>query len=422
MDLQQASHRLCWLFQQYEPIGHRYLNPSSFSPSLFLSSSSSSLFNSRLCFSTSQEKKKEGDSNKVRRVDINELKAYVRRCMLAVGCSQDKADTVAEILVEADVRGVHSHGLNRLEMYVYELQQGEADAKAMPEIVQETASTACVDGHNGVGMYVAKFCMELAIKKAKQSGIGWVVTRGSNHYGIAGYYAMMASKQNMIGMSFTNTSPLVFPTRAAKAALGTNPIAVAAPTKDPEDPFVLDMATSGVAIGKVEWKDREQKSVPMGWGVNAQGIPTTDPKKILDGGGLMPVGGPEETAGYKGYGLAMMVELFCGVLAGSEFGVNIPPWRQGRGKAANLGQCFVCLDPSVFGDANAFLDRSSALMQQMRQLPAVQKDRPVLAPGDPEKATQKEYEREGIAFHQNLIDALQALAKRLNVAPLPILK
>jgi len=167
------------------------------------------------------------------RVDAKELLAFVDRCMRAAGCPAEHAAVVAEVLVAADLRGVHSHGVNRLEMYVGEIKKGEVDPLVRPTIVNETPAVACVDGQNGLGMVIGRYCMDVAIKKAKEMGIGWVVTRGSNHYGIAGYYAMMALQEGMVGMSYTNTSPISFPTRSSRHVLGTNPIAVAAPSSEP---------------------------------------------------------------------------------------------------------------------------------------------------------------------------------------------
>lgn len=350
------------------------------------------------------------------RVDAKELLAFVDRCMRAAGCPAEHAAVVAEVLVAADLRGVHSHGVNRLEMYVGEIKKGEVDPLVRPTIVNETPAVACVDGQNGLGMVIGRYCMDVAIKKAKEMGIGWVVTRGSNHYGIAGYYAMMALQEGMVGMSYTNTSPISFPTRSSRHVLGTNPIAVAAPSSEPSDPFVLDMATTTVALGKVEIRDREGRQCPPGWGADKAGHPTTDPKEILNGGGLLYLGGEEDTGGYKGFGLAMMVELFAGILSGADYAAKIPPWRQGRGRAANLGQCFVAINPNHF--CGGFNDRMGDLMQQMRDLPPVDPALPVLVPGDPEKTIEAAYTKEGIAFHLNLINALQHLASELNVAPL----
>ncbi|KAL6042266.1 malate dehydrogenase [Balamuthia mandrillaris] len=365
---------------------------------------------------TQPERQKEAQYG---RVEAAELRSFVERCALAAGCPAAHAKTFAEVLVLADLRGVHSHGVNRLQSYIMELKFDTVDKNVEPKIVNETVATACVDGQNGMGSVIGKFCMELAMRKAKEVGVGWVVARNGNHYGIAGYYAMLASQEGLIGMSYCNTSPAVFPTRSACAALGTNPIAVAAPSQDPKDPFVLDMATSAVALGKVEYKQTQGLSVPFGWGCDAEGKSTTDARTILDeGGGLRPLGGEESTSGYKGYGLAMMVEIFCGILSGSNYGPNIPIWRSSDTQC-NLGLCFVAVDPSKFN--TGFEDRMSGLMQQMRELPPSEPDKPVLVAGDPEKATQEEYTARGIALHNNLIQELKKLAETMNVEPLPLL-
>ena len=184
------------------------------------------------------------DGPQVVRVAADELRSFVERCMRAAGCPPEHAQTVADVLVAADLRGVHSHGVNRLEMYVGEIKKGEVEPQIRPQIVNETPAIACVDGRNGLGMVVGRYCMELAIKKAKEMGIGWVVARGSNHYGIAGYYAMMALEESLVGMSYTNTSPIAFPTRAAQHVLGTNPIAVAAPSTDSQGDTPLSSHTT----------------------------------------------------------------------------------------------------------------------------------------------------------------------------------
>jgi len=186
-------------------------------------------------------------------------------------------------------------------------------------IVSETSSTALVDGNNGLGQPVARWAMQLAIDKAREVGSGTVAVRNSNHYGIAGYYAMMALEHDMIGMSLTNSSPLVVPTGGRKAVIGTNPIAVAIPAGK-ERPWVLDMATSVVPRGKLEVYARKNKPMPLGWAVDETGQPTTDAQRVLDaltarlGGGILPLGGTALFSGYKGYNLSVMVDLLCGVL------------------------------------------------------------------------------------------------------------
>lgn len=182
-----------------------------------------------------------------------EMQSFIVRCMTKVGAEKAHAEALADVLVTGDYRGHFSHGLNRLQMYITDIQKGVCERSGEPVVAKETVATALVDGKNLLGPVVGKFCMELAMQKARQAGIGWVVARGSNHYGIAGYYSMMASSKGLVGMSYTNASPLVAPSGGKKKFLGTNPISVAAPGKD-GDSFVLDMATSAVALGKVDRK------------------------------------------------------------------------------------------------------------------------------------------------------------------------
>ncbi|XP_035521294.1 uncharacterized oxidoreductase YjmC-like [Morone saxatilis] len=343
-----------------------------------------------------------------------EVQGFIERCMIAVGTKPNHACSLAEVLVEGDHRGHYSHGLNRMDMYVKDIQSGICAKDGEPEVEKESAATALVDGKNLLGPVVGNFCMNLAIKKAKEVGIGWVVAHGSNHYGIAGYYALQALKENMIGMSFTNTSPLVVPTRGKECTLGTNPISVAAPAKD-GDSFVMDMATSAVALGKVELHYRRGDPIPEGWGCDAEGKLTTDPEKVLNGG-LVPIGGNEATGGYKGYGLGMMVEVFCGILAGSMYSKHIRTWKV-TDRVANLGQCFVAINPENF--APGFNDRMSDLLSIHRGLDPADPDIPVLAPGDPERMNMKKCEEMGgIPYHINVVNHMNECAKKIGVSPL----
>ncbi|CAO4365154.1 unnamed protein product [Caenorhabditis nigoni] len=183
-------------------------------------------------------------------VSKDEMRRFMVDCMTTAGATESHATQLALVLLEGDVRGHYSHGLNRLDMYVRDVQQKVCKGDGEPVILKEKAGTAWVDGNNLLGPVVGNFCMDLAIEKAKNAGIGWVVAKGSNHYGIAGWYALRAMKQGMLGMSMTNTSPISYPTRSAVPALGTNPISLAAPGTG-DDAFVLDMASTTVAIGKV---------------------------------------------------------------------------------------------------------------------------------------------------------------------------
>nr|CAD7442095.1 unnamed protein product [Timema bartmani] len=250
-------------------------------------------------------------------VPLSEVKRFIAECMEKVGTSRQGATDLADLLVEADYRGHYSHGLNRLETYIEDVTSGACQPNVQPTVLKETLSTAWVDGNDGLGVVVGNFCMELAMAKARQTGVGWVVAKRSNHYGIAGWYSIKAVQCGLLGMSFTNTSPLMCPTGAKSAALGTNPISLAAPAQD-GDSFVLDMATTAVAVGKIEVQRRKKESIPENWALGPDGRVTTDTDVAFNTGCLLPLGGVEQTSGYKGYGLGLLVETFCGMLGGEE--------------------------------------------------------------------------------------------------------
>lgn len=331
--------------------------------------------------------------------------------MVAVNTPREHAAALADALVAADYRGHFSHGLNRLDMYVNEVRSGVADSAAKPVVVSERAATAHVDGRGALGPVVGNFCMNLAINKARSAGVGWVVAKGSNHYGIAGWYSMQASAVGLLGLSFTNTSPLVFPTRSKELYMGTNPITLAAPALR-GDSFVLDMATTTVAFGKVEVNYRKGLPIPEGWGADKDGKVTSDPNKVLNDGGLLPLGGAEQTSGYKGYGLAMLVEIFCGILGDAAYANNIRRWKV-CDRPANLGQCFIAVDPEAF--APGFQERLSDLLSRARQLDTSEGE-PVLVAGDPEKAHMKRCDAAGgITYPSAMVNFLDRLAAELAV-------
>ncbi|XP_078341084.1 putative oxidoreductase YjmC [Crassostrea virginica] len=343
-----------------------------------------------------------------------ELRDFVIRCVTAVGADPEHAVDLAELLITADYRGHYSHGLNRLEMYCSELRSGVCRGGAgTPEIVRQTVATALVEGHNLMGPVVGKFAVDLAIQKAKEAGIGMVTVRGSNHFGIAGWYALRAMEHGLIGMSFTNTSPILNPTRSKDQVLGTNPICMAAPGKD-GDSFVLDMATSSVALGKVEIQERRKLPLPHGWAVDADGKETYDPEKVK---GLLPLGGTEESSGYKGYGLSMMVDVLTGILSGALFGPHIRFWK-GASRVANLGHCFIVFDPKAFTDD--FEDRMSELMDYCRHLEPVEgSDKPVLVPGDKARKHMELCDKlGGIPYHPKQVDFMNDMAKMFNLTPI----
>ncbi|KAK7109475.1 hypothetical protein V1264_013509 [Littorina saxatilis] len=370
--------------------------------------------------SSNPSKRKDVESMDNITIAREEIRAFCVRCLEKAGATTSHACAMADLLVAADYRGHFSHGLNRLESYLDGLRLSTMTSVGTePEVVKETAATALVDGHNLLGAVVGNFSMDLAIQKAKESGIGWVSTRGSNHFGIASWYSMRASNQGLLGMAFTNTSPKMVPTRARKQTLGTNPISVAAPANN-GDSMVLDMATTVVAMGKFRYYDKMKKTVnaeiPLGWGVDQDGKPTTDREQVLKDGGLMPLGGAEETSGYKGYGLGMMVEIFCGILSGSAYAHHVPNWVLHEGHP-NIGHCFVAIDPAAF--APGFTDRMSDLLDHCRDLEPAEGETEVLVPGDPEKRHMATCDRQGgIAYTSKTIESADNLARKYGVEPL----
>lgn len=282
-------------------------------------------------------------------------------------------------------------------------------------------ATALVDGENALGQVVGKFCMELAIEKAKCFGIGMVTARGSNHYGICGYYTLMAAERGLVGFSCTNSSPLLVPTRANTSALGTNPLSLAMKTKAGPcgDEFVLDMATTAVALGKIELAISKEQEIPEGWAMGKNGQVTRNSQEAYETAKLLPLGGTESNSGYKGYGLATMVELLCGVLSGSNFGPNIRSWKQGD-KIANLGHCFIAINPEVFAPGAG--QRLEQLLCQLRGLETADgASGSVLVAGDPEKNAMKKVDQEGgIRYHVNQIKICNTLAEKLQVTPMQL--
>ncbi|KAF3426202.1 hypothetical protein E2986_03270 [Frieseomelitta varia] len=346
-----------------------------------------------------------------------EVIRFISESLCKVGVSCEDGYVVGHHLMTADYRGHFSHGMNRMSMYVQDIKDGMADPCAKPQIVTDYQAVALVDGNNGLGQVIGKFCMELAMKKAKKFGIGMVSARGSNHYGICSYYAKMAIKQDLIGFTCTNTSPLMAPTRSKVSALGTNAMGLGMGGLD-DDEYLLDMATTGVALGKIELAIRKKEPIPEGWALGMDGKVTTDAEEAFKAARLLPLGGVEITRGYKGYGLSLMVEVLCGILSGSEFGPNIRHWKT-KEKIANLGHCFMAINPQVFGCGSK--ERLSQLLKQLRNLPAVDKDKPVLIPGDPENQAMERVDREGgITYHPNQIKACEEFAKDMGIEPLKL--
>jgi L-2-hydroxycarboxylate dehydrogenase (NAD+) len=315
---------------------------------------------------------------------------------------------VAEILLASDLRGIASHGTARLPQYVKLVLAGVMDPAARP--VSDAGREALVrfDARNGWGHHAARVANDDAIARAGRLGAAISTVRNTNHYGIAGWYAMRAAERGMIGMSLTNTSPLVAPTRARVSMLGTNPIAVAAPAGR-YGALVLDMATSTVPRGRIEVAARRGETLPVGWAIGPGGEAAVTAEAAL-AGALQPLGGEESNAGYKGYGLALIVEVLCGILADAAFGPNIVGLFSTEGPS-NLGQFFLAIDPAAAGTLTGFEERLERLLDQITSAPLIPgAPGPVLYHGQPEAERAAQQLRSGIVIDREHWESLQRLA------------
>jgi LDH2 family malate/lactate/ureidoglycolate dehydrogenase len=356
------------------------------------------------------------DPDDPRAVDADALQSWTAAVLGGLGTPPDIAADVAEILLASDRRGIASHGTARLPQYVSLVDAGVVEPAARPVLEKDLPALGRFDAQNGWGHHASRVAIDTAIERARTNGAWTAVVRRSNHYGIAGWYALRAAGAGMIGMSLTNSSPLVAPTRARIPMVGTNPIAIAAPAGR-FGSLCLDMATSTVPRGRIEVAARRGEDLPVGWAIDVDGLPATTPEAAL-GGALQPLGGGEETAGYKGYGLALIVDLLTGVLGGAAFGPNIIPLFSTHDGIADLGQLFWVIDPAALDDAG-FEGRLEAYCEQLVAAPLIP-DAPgrVLIPGEPEAAAEQRSAIRGIVIDREHHEKLQVLADRFGV-PLP---
>lgn len=348
-----------------------------------------------------------------------QLFSFARSVFEKMGCTPAAASEAATVLLSADLRGVDSHGVARLSGYVRLWKAGRVNAKPDIRTIHETPSTATLDGDAGLGLIVAPLAMRKAMEKARVVGTGWVAVSNSNHFGIAGYHAMMALEENMIGIAMTNASPLVAPTFSVERLLGTNPIAVAIPAGS-EAPFVMDMATTTAANGKLEILQRKDQPAPAGWIQDAQGRVTTDQHGVKKGGALLPLGGTREQGSHKGYALGAMVDIFSAVLSGANYGPWVPPFvsflpladdMPGKG----LGHFFGAMRIDAFRPASEFQAHMDHWIRRFKQAETVEAAGPVIIPGEPEAAMEAQRHREGIPLLEPVTADLERLAAEFSM-------
>lgn len=348
---------------------------------------------------------------------VNEvdLDRYTTAILRGAGMTAQGAAVAARVLVTSDARGIESHGVARLPQYVALIDAGVLDPTAVPTVERESASTALVDGHNGMGQVAATEAMRLAIAKAQAHDVGVVAVRNSNHFGIAGYYAMLALEHDLIGLALTNSSPLVAPTGGKRAMVGTNPIAAAVPTGD-DRPFVLDMATSTVPVGRLEVHARTGQPLRPGWAIDRTGHETLD-AATGRAGALLPLGGTGEAGGYKGYGLGVLVDLLTGVLAGGLYGPLIGGLWDATAPS-DLGHFFLALNPTAFNPLDAIQGRARDLLRRLEAGEHAEGAAEILVAGEKERRAHVEARARGVRLHRSVTVALEGLGQRYGIANL----
>jgi len=355
-------------------------------------------------------------------IPVNVVESFMMDVFQGLGVPQEEARICTDVLIASDLRGIESHGVARLKYYYDHIKAGIQFTRSEIEIVKETETTALVDGHHGMGHVIAYRSMRIAMDKAKKYGLGAVAVRNGTHFGIAGYYALMAAREGMVGLAVTNARPSIAPTFSTEPMLGTNPIAFAAPS-DMDYPFCFDGATSITQRGKIEVLARAEKPVPEGWVIDAEGNPLTDAGRILKDLGaataaLLPLGGAGELlAGYKGYDLATVVEVLSASLCGGKFLKDLLGFAEdGSRRPYMLGHFFLAIDIEHFIPLDVSRRTTGQIMralQNARQTPGQER---IYVAGEKEYENEKRIRKEGISVNPNLRRELQSMRDELSIS------
>jgi LDH2 family malate/lactate/ureidoglycolate dehydrogenase len=340
------------------------------------------------------------------------LRGWTEQVFQTVDVSKDEAVGLTDSLIEANLRGVDTHGITRmLCVYVERIRRGVLNPKTELTVVRDRPSTAFIDCHNGIGQVASRVAMQTAIDKAKKTGTAFVATTHSNHYGAAAYWAMMALQHGMIGFSSTNAPAVVAPTGGRTAMLGTNPFAVAIPAGE-ELPPVLDLATTVVARGRVLLHAKQGKPLEPGWAFDERGLPTLDSQAALKGL-LAPIGG------YKGYGIALAIDLLCGVMTGSSYGSHFPGFLADNfERPTDVGSIFAALDVESFMDLKAFEANIDRALREIKACTKADGVSRIYVPGEIEFETRAERLKNGIPIPEAVVKDFVALGQELKV-PFP---
>ncbi len=356
------------------------------------------------------------------KVPVNTLVDFMLEALDGMGVPEEDARIIADVIITSDFFGVRSHGIAHLKMYYDRIKKGLQLPKTNITVVKETPTTAVLDGGMGMGMVIGHHAMQLAIEKAKHNGLGAVAVRNSSHYGVAGYYPLMAAKEGLVGLSVTNAHPSIAPTFGVKPMLGTNPIAVAAPT-DEAFPYMFDAATAVVPRGKIEVYARAGKPLPEGWVINQEGKSATESSnmiKEMDQGNaaLFPIGGLGEMfGGHKGYGLATMVEIFSAAFQNGTYLWGLTDEDEnGNPQFLRIGHFFLAIDIEHFIPLDAFKSITGNMMRELRSSPVAPGQPRIYTAGEKEYYNQLKVMEEGVEIPIKVQAALLSLKEELNLS------
>lgn len=331
---------------------------------------------------------------------VEELKQFSREVLVKVGVTPENAAIIADTLILADLREVKSHGIVRLPTYIGRIEAGVMSAEAPVDTVMDNKAVALLSANNSFGQVAGHKAMKLAMQKAKEYGCGMVAVKNSNHFGITAYYSMLALQEDMVGIVTTNASPAMAPFRTKKPLLGTNPISFAVPAKECP-PIVLDMSTTVTARGRIRYAALTGKEIPLGWALDKDGKPTTDPHAALEGS-------LEAIGGVKGFGLSLIVDILCGILTNTAMTGTVKNVTDYSGPS-NTGHFFMALDINTFDDAETFKRRIDEVIKTIKALPSVDGG-PVFMLGEIEHNNTQKNLANGVPLDEEVVQSLNRLA------------
>jgi len=339
------------------------------------------------------------------KLKAQKLRNFCRNIFIKSGLSSKDAFIVADSLILANLRGIDSHGIIRLPFYIQRLIEGGTKVKPKIKKIKEKAASILLDGDNGMGQIVGMHATKLAIEKAKEIGISFVGARNSSHYGVASYYSIKVAESNMIGISMSNSTPVMAAWGGSKRIIGNNPLSIACPYQKGK-PIVLDIAMSKVAGGKVRLAAKDMQKIPKDWIIDQKGRETINPNDLPKGGALLPFGE------HKGYGLAVIVEILTGVLTGAGMLKQIPLWIKNTIDPLNVGHCFIAIDIEAFIDLKVFQERLNWVAQELKSSSLAEGSKGIFMPGEIELEIEKKRKIEGIPLSEEIWQDLKKLSKK----------